>query len=58
MMPESWNVGTEKRCVKSIARHWLSKHVLMSVNMHTTIEELLETVFSLQGAQKLYRQDQ
>jgi hypothetical protein len=42
----------------SIAGHWLGKHVPLATNTHTTIEELLETVFSVQAVLKLYREAQ
>jgi hypothetical protein len=30
-----------------IARQWLSEYVPVTINTHTTIEELLDTVFSV-----------
>jgi hypothetical protein len=38
----------------SIARQWHSKYVSTAMNQHTTIQELLETTFSMQSMPKLY----
>lgn len=41
----------------SSARQSLGKHVPIATNMHTTIEKLLETVFSMQSMLKLYKEE-
>jgi hypothetical protein len=38
------------------ATKWLSRHVPMATDMHATIEELLETVFSTQSVLRCYKQ--
>jgi hypothetical protein len=42
----------------AIARQRSSKRVSAAMNQHTTIEELLEGVFSVWSAPKLYNEDQ
>jgi hypothetical protein len=42
-----------------IARQWLSsRHVMAITDMHTTVEELLEAVFSVHFMPRLYKKDQ
>jgi hypothetical protein len=38
----------------AVARQWLDKHVSAATDMHATIEELLETMFSMQSILRLY----
>jgi hypothetical protein len=40
--------------VAAIARQRLSKHDLTATDTHTTMEELLEAVCSVQSMQRLY----
>jgi hypothetical protein len=42
----------------AIARQQLSKHITVAMNMHSTIEELLEAVFSMQSVPRLRNNDQ
>jgi hypothetical protein len=41
------------------ARQWLSsRHVIATTDMHATIEELLETLFSVRSVPRIYNEDQ
>jgi hypothetical protein len=53
MTPEGWNSGAigDVHC-----RQRLGKHVLAATNTQETIEELLETVFSVGSAPRLYNE--
>jgi hypothetical protein len=42
----------------AIARQRHGKHISTAMNKHETIEELLEAVFSMQSAPRLYNEDQ
>jgi hypothetical protein len=42
----------------AIARQWLSTHAHMATDMHATMEELLDTVFSMQSVPRLYNKDE
>jgi hypothetical protein len=42
----------------AVASQWHCKHISVEMNQHTTIEELLEVMFSMQSAPRLYKEDQ
>jgi hypothetical protein len=42
----------------AVAREWLGKHASAATDMHATIEELLEAVFSMRSMQRLYKESQ
>jgi hypothetical protein len=43
--------------MQPVSRQWTGKHVPMAMNMNTTIELLLETVFSTRFMQSGYEDD-
>jgi hypothetical protein len=43
---------------KIVARKWLSDHVIIPADTNATIEELLDSVFSMRSAQTLYNEEQ
>jgi hypothetical protein len=54
MTPEGQNGGPEET---SIARQRLSKQVSVAMDTQTTIEELLEIMFSIQSIQSCYKEE-
>lgn len=42
----------------ALAKQWLSKHLSAAVDVHPTIEKLLETMFPMQSILRLYSKDQ
>jgi hypothetical protein len=50
--------GTVKQEEVAIATQWHDKHVSTAMNQQATIEELLEVVFSVWSALRLYGEDQ
>jgi hypothetical protein len=38
----------------AVTRQWLNKHMSTAMDMHATIEELLEAVFSMWSMLRLY----
>jgi hypothetical protein len=42
----------------TVARQRLDKHVSTAMDMHAKLEELLETVFSMQSVPMLYSKDE
>jgi hypothetical protein len=42
----------------AVAREWVGKHISAATDTHTTIEELLEDMFSMQSMQTLYKESQ
>jgi hypothetical protein len=38
----------------AVVRQWLNKHVSAATDIHSTTEELLETVFSMWSGLRLY----
>jgi hypothetical protein len=42
----------------ALAKQWLDKHFSMTVDVHPTIEELVETMFPVQSILRLYNEDQ
>jgi hypothetical protein len=43
--------------VQPVSRQRIGKHVPLAMNTNTTIELLLETVFSTQSVQSCYKED-
>jgi hypothetical protein len=43
--------------MQTVSSQWICKHVQAVVNMHTTIEFLLETVFSTRSMQSVCKED-
>jgi hypothetical protein len=43
--------------MQPVYRHWIGKHILAAMNMHTTIELMLETVFSTQSIKSGHKED-
>jgi hypothetical protein len=41
----------------AIARQWLSKNIIVAANTNATMEELLNTVFSMQYVPGLYNKN-
>jgi hypothetical protein len=50
--------GTVKQEEAAIATQWHGKHVSTAMNLQATIKELLEVVFSVWSALRLYSEDQ
>jgi hypothetical protein len=50
--------GTVKQEEVATATQWHGKHVSTAMNQKATIEELLEVVFSVWSALRLYSEDQ
>jgi hypothetical protein len=40
----------------SVAREWLGKHIPVATSTHATVKELLEAMFSMQSAPRLYKE--
>jgi hypothetical protein len=57
--PEETSVARERLCKYTVTKHWLSsRHVIAATDTHATIEELLETVFSVWSVPRIYNRDQ
>jgi hypothetical protein len=62
--PELWNQQRQPllgngSANTSVARQWFnSRHLMAATDTHTTIEELLEAVFSVRSVRRLYNEDQ
>jgi hypothetical protein len=56
MMPKSQNVGVGEALQKHpLLCNGLLQNVFEAMNIHTTLEELLGAVFSIQSLTKLYK---
>jgi hypothetical protein len=51
------NAASIAVAVKPVSRQWIGKHVPAATTTHTTVELLLETVFSTRSVQSAYNED-
>jgi hypothetical protein len=52
-----WDRWINKGVMQPLLRQQIGKHIPLAMNTHTTVELLLDTVFSTQSVQRGYEED-